>query len=183
MFGFPVCLKNKMGKSAAGSSMHHVPPPMPAPPPALASAVPYSGFQPSYPPASAYPAASAYTAYPTPSPSAYKSPDAPSPQQPRPALGYTTTSYPPQPYEKAYPPQPYGQVYPPSPQPYGQPHPPPSATQSPYPPGKIKLSKDKSINLMMLVIALTRSLFASINLMQRLTLELINQDLIDIAGQ
>jgi hypothetical protein len=35
----------------------------------------------------------------------------------------------------------------------------------------------------MLVIAVTRSLFASINLMQRLTLELINQDLIDIAGQ
>jgi hypothetical protein len=36
---------------------------------------------------------------------------------------------------------------------------------------------------MMLVIALTRSLFASSNLMQRLTLELIHQDLIDIANQ
>ncbi|KAK3134177.1 hypothetical protein QOZ80_6AG0545970 [Eleusine coracana subsp. coracana] len=127
---FDVSAMNKMGKSAAGSSAHYVPPPMPAPvAPTLASAVPYTGYQPSY---SAYPAASAYTTYPTPSPSPYKSPDAPPPQQPFAPMGYPATSYPPQPYEKAYPPQPYGQVYPP--QPYGQPYPPPPATQSPYPP-------------------------------------------------
>ncbi|TVU08267.1 hypothetical protein EJB05_41665, partial [Eragrostis curvula] len=152
-------MKNKMGKSAAGSSTHYVPSPMPTLAPALASAVPYAGVQPSYPPASAYPA-SAYPAYPTPGHSLYKSAESvPPPQQPCPPMGYPATTYPPhpgeqayppqpreqayppqpreqayppQPREQAYPPQPYGQGYPP--QPYGQPYPPPSATQSPYPP-------------------------------------------------
>ncbi|KAL6603781.1 hypothetical protein ACP70R_044142 [Stipagrostis hirtigluma subsp. patula] len=117
-------MKNKMGKSAATSSMHSVPPhPMPAPAPAPASAVPYTGVQPSYPPVPAYPAASPYPAYPAPSHSPYTTPEyAPPPQQP----------YPPQPYAQAYPPQPYGQAHPA--QPYGQPYPPPPAAASPYPP-------------------------------------------------
>nr|CAB3470953.1 unnamed protein product [Digitaria exilis] len=127
-------MRNKMGKSIAASSTHSVPPlPMPAPipapaqgpaapapAPALASAVPYTGAPPSYPPASAYPAANAYPAYPTPSPP-YTTPEyPPPPQQPYPPMpmGYPPPSYPRQPYE-----QPYGQ----------QPYPPPAA-QSPYPP-------------------------------------------------
>jgi hypothetical protein len=152
---------------------------MPASVPALASAVPYTGFQPSYPPASAYPAASDYTSYPTPNPSPYKSPDAPPPQQPYPPVGYPATTDLPQPYEKAYPPQPYGQVYPPHP--YGQPYPCPPAAQSPYPPGKIKWSKYKCMNFMILVIALTYLCLDFF--MQHLILELIHQDLIDIAGR
>ncbi|CAN6216206.1 unnamed protein product [Urochloa humidicola] len=119
-------MKNRMGKSMAAPSTHSFPPPpmpapVPAPMPALASAVPYTGVPPSYPPVSAYPAASAYPAYPTPSQSPYPPP----PQQaypPSPA-GYPHPSYPPQPYGEPYPPQPYG-----------QPYPPPTAAQSPYPP-------------------------------------------------
>uniref|UniRef100_A0A0A9H4L8 C2 domain-containing protein n=1 Tax=Arundo donax TaxID=35708 RepID=A0A0A9H4L8_ARUDO len=127
-------MKNKMGRSAATSSMHSVPPPsMPTPAPALASAVPYTGVQPSYAPSSAYPAASAYPTYRTPSHSPYTASEyPPPPQQPCPPLGCPPTSYPLQPYGQAYPPQPYGQAYPP--QPYGQPYPPPPAAQSPYPP-------------------------------------------------
>nr|CAB3468509.1 unnamed protein product [Digitaria exilis] len=132
-------MRNKMGKSIAASSTHSVPPhPMPAPIPApsqgpaapapvLASAVPYTGAPPSYPPASAYPAATAYPAYPTPSPP-YTTPEyPPPPQQPYPPMpmGYPPPSYPPQPYEQ-------------------QPYPPPTA-QSPYPPGKIQLNRDKCI--------------------------------------
>ncbi|XP_062178624.1 protein SRC2-like isoform X2 [Phragmites australis] len=126
---FDVSAMKKMGKSVATSSMHSVPPPpMPTPAPVLASAVPYTGAQPSYPPVSAYPAASTHPTYPTPSHSPYKSPEyAPPPQQLCPPMGYPAPSYPPQPYEQAYPPQPYGY-------PAQQPYPPPLAAQSPYPP-------------------------------------------------
>ncbi|KAL6873442.1 hypothetical protein ACP4OV_013524 [Aristida adscensionis] len=126
-------MKNKMGKTAAGSSTQCVPPPaMATSSPALASAVPYTGSQPSYPPAPAYPAASPYPTYPTPSHSPYTTPQyAPPPQQTSPPVGYPPTSYPP--HGQPYPPQPYGQPYPP--QPYGQPYPPQPAAQSLYPPG------------------------------------------------
>ncbi|CAL5053923.1 unnamed protein product [Urochloa decumbens] len=131
-------MKNKMGKSMAAPCTHSVHPPSmpaPAPTPALASAVPYTGVPPSYPSVSAYPAASAYTAYPTPSQSPYTTTKYPPPPQQAyqpPLAGYPPPSYPPQPYGEPYPPQPYGQPYPP--QPYGQPYPPPTAAQSPYPP-------------------------------------------------
>lgn len=130
-------MKNRMGRSVATSSTHSVPPlPMPAPAPAptpvtapalLASAVPYTGVPPSYPPASAYPAASPYPAYPTSSQAPYTAPEYPPPPQqpyPPPPTGYPPPAYPPQPYEQQYPPQPYGQ----------QPYPPPPMAQSPYPP-------------------------------------------------
>uniref|UniRef100_K3XXJ2 C2 domain-containing protein n=2 Tax=Setaria TaxID=4554 RepID=K3XXJ2_SETIT len=120
-----VSAMNKMGRNIAASSTHSVPPPsMPAP--ALASAVPYTGVPPSYPPASAYPAPSAYPAYPTPSQSPYTTTEYPPP--PQQAYPPSPAGYPP----PSYPPQPYGEPY--LPQPYGQPYPPPPAAQSPYPP-------------------------------------------------
>lgn len=149
--------KNKMGRSVAASSAHPVPAlsmpapspasaPTPAPAPALASAIPYTGVSPSYPPVSAYPGATAYPAYPTSSHASYTTAEyPPPPQQPYqpPPAGYPP-SYPPQPYEQSYPPQPYERSYPP--QPYGQqPYPPPPAAQSPYPPGEMQFSRENSI--------------------------------------
>uniref|UniRef100_A0A804R5E2 C2 domain-containing protein n=1 Tax=Zea mays TaxID=4577 RepID=A0A804R5E2_MAIZE len=158
-----VSAMNKMGRSVAASSAHPVPAlsmpapsptpapapspasaATPAPAPALASAIPYTGVSPSYPPVSAYPGATAYPAYPTSSHAPYTTAEyPPPPQQPYqpPPAGYPP-SYPPQPYEQSYPPQPYEGSYPPQPyersyppQPYGQqPYPPPPAAESPYPP-------------------------------------------------
>ncbi|KAJ1260054.1 hypothetical protein BS78_10G202500 [Paspalum vaginatum] len=121
-------MKNKMGRSVAASSTHSVPPlSMPAPAPALPSAIPHTGVPHSYPPASAYPAGTAYPAYLTPSQTPYAAQEyTPPPQQPYPPppAGYPPPAYPPQPCEQPYPPQPYGQ----------QPYPPPPMAQSPYPP-------------------------------------------------